>query len=101
MFSFDSRCWDLSPHICGCLGQVGVDNPERESHPLERLHGVLVRDIVSGVDDADSLAPINTKGCPQNVDAGPAFVPSNWWFALKIELYYSFNTRWRANPSFV
>ena len=82
MFSFDSRCWDLSPHICGCLGQVGVDNPERESHPLERLHGVLVRDIVSGVDDADSLAPINTKGCPQNVDAGPAFVPSNWWFAL-------------------
>ena len=79
----------MSPHISGSLGQVGVDDPERESHPLECLHGVLVRDVVSGVDDADPLAPINSECCPQNINTCSAFVPSYRWFALDMGQFTS------------
>ena len=74
------------PHASRCLGEVGADHPEGECHPLESLHGVLVCDIISRVDDPDSVTPINTEGRPQNVDTGPSLVPGHGRLALNVRV---------------
>ena len=54
------------------LHQAGVDHPEVVGEPLERLHGVLVSQIVSSKDDPDVSAPVHSKSAPQNVDCSIA-----------------------------
>ena len=58
--------------VCHSLHQARVDHPEVVGEPLERLHGVLVSQIVSSEDDPDVLTPVHSEGTPQDVDCSIA-----------------------------
>ena len=47
------------------------------------LHCVLIRGVVSSVDNSDSLAPIQTEGSAEDVDGGPTLVPLDRGFGLQ------------------
>ena len=50
------------------VDEAGVDDPEAVGQTLEALHGVLVREVVSGEDDADVLAPVDAECAAEDVD---------------------------------
>lgn len=45
-------------------------------------HGVLIGNVVTGVDDLDAFAPIHSEGSTEDVYGGPALVPLDRWFCL-------------------
>ena len=54
------------------LHQAGVDHPEVVGESFERLHSVLVSQIISSEDDPDVLTPVHSEGAPQDVDCSIA-----------------------------
>ena len=74
---------------------------------FEGFDGGLVGEVVTGVDDADALGPVDAEGGPQDVDSSAALVPLGGRFCLDgavgagadetgffDQLGRSFNQRW-------
>ena len=69
---FAKKYYVRVPVVRHGLHQARVDHPEVVGEPLERLHGVLVSQIISSKDDPDVLTPVHSKGAPQDVDCSIA-----------------------------
>ena len=57
-----------APVVSQRVDEAGVDDPEAVGQTLETLHGVLVREVVPGEDDADVLAPVDAECAAEDVD---------------------------------
>ena len=57
-----------APVVSQRVDEAGVDDPEAVGQTLEALHGVLVREVVPGEDDADVLAPVDAECAAEDVD---------------------------------
>ena len=69
-----------SPVISQRVDEAGVDDPEAVGQTLEALHGVLVREVVPGEDDADVLAPVDAECAAEDVD-GRVSLCQDWRWA--------------------
>lgn len=56
---------------------------EREKIAFQCDNGVFIADVVAGKDDADPLAPIDSKSRSQDVNSRTAFVPLDWRFGFQ------------------